>query len=163
MTCTCTVQPIADLDAATRLWIACNLTKAASAFNRALVDGVPDGEIAIVRCQGQMVGWARTESWLFDQDGVTTEFQTLEAFVFEDCRERGVASFAAAGLRTAGYVNGVVAVFHPAMERVASRAGLVPVLFALKGTSWRPSSERPRPSGCCAATVGDPRVTEGSG
>ncbi len=79
-----------------------------------------DGYVAVVVCEGVTAGWARTETW--------RGRDTLEAFVSPQFRRRGVAAFAAAGLR-AGPLGENVAVFHPSMLLVAARAGLRPTLF----------------------------------
>ena len=79
-----------------------------------------DGHVAVVISDGVTVGWARTEVW--------QGHDTLEAFVSQPFRQRGIAAFAAAGLR-AGPLGEKVAVFHPSMILVARRAGLRPTLF----------------------------------
>lgn len=90
-----------------------------------------DGVIALVFRNGEPIGWARTERW--------RAYDTLEAFVLPEYRLTGVASFAAAGLRTTSPIagsGGAVAVFHPTMQLVAARAGLRPALFRRRGDSW---------------------------
>ena len=80
--------------------------------------------------QGEIVGWARTERW--------SGYDTLEAFVAEDYRLRGVASFAACGLYASVLHDegGTVAVFAPKMLLVARRAGFWPVLFEKVDGKW---------------------------
>lgn len=93
-----------------------------------------DGHIALVRDDGQIIGWARTERWAFGD----VRYDTLEAFVSRDYRLRGVASFAASGLMSSALHSsgGTVAVFHPHMMLVAKRAGLWPTLFERDGDRW---------------------------
>lgn len=134
----CTILPIADLDVIDINWIVMRLTKPDSDFQRALLAGRRPGEIAIVRDQGEIVGWARTEPWV---ESGGDEWDTLEAFVAKSHRMRGVAAFAAAGLAaTSGcWSNMAVAVFHPHMLLVARRAGFRPTLFAKQDvveTKW---------------------------
>jgi hypothetical protein len=130
----CTILPLADLDTIDVSYIVRNLTKPDSDFQRALLAGRRPGEIAIVRDQGEIVGWARTEMWTEGDDGAGGEvnWDTLEAFVATSHRMRGVAAFAAAGLAaTSPCWSGMgVAVFHPHMLLVARRAGFHPTLFA---------------------------------
>jgi hypothetical protein len=73
--------------------------------------------------KAEIVGWARTEKWC-DHD-------TLKAFVRKDYRLRGVAAYAASGLKASVLHEngGTVAVFHPHMLLVASRAGFWPTLL----------------------------------
>jgi len=125
----CTILPLADLDVIDINWIVMRLTKPDSDFQRALLAGRRPGTIAIVRDQGEIVGWARTEPWVESGDD---EWDTLEAFVEKSHRMRGIAAFAAAGLAaTSGCWSGMaVAVFHPHMLLVARRAGFHPTLFA---------------------------------
>jgi hypothetical protein len=127
----CTILPIADLDAIDVDCIVRHLTKPGSDFQRALLAGRCPGTIAIVRDQGEIVGWARTETWA-EGDEDDAVWDTLEAFVATSHRMRGVAAFAAAGLAaTSGCWSGMaVAVFHPHMLLVARRAGFHPTLFA---------------------------------
>ncbi len=92
-----------------------------------------DGSIALVLDQGEIVGWARTEYWTAGSDGAGgfLSYDTLEAFVAEGYRLRGIAAFAASGLYASVlHDNGAaVAVFHPHMLLVARRAGFWPTLF----------------------------------
>lgn len=93
-----------------------------------------DGHVALVRDDAQIIGWARTEHWFFDE----ARYDTLEAFVSPDYRLRGVASFAASGL-VSGVLHengGTVAVFRPHMMLVARRAGLWATLFERDGDRW---------------------------
>ena len=131
MTCTITdLHRAADSD---REFLRSHLTKPGSDFQRKLAAGQLDGTIAIVREHGEIIGWARSESW---QDG-HREWDTLEAFVARDHRHRGIASFAAAGLRSTVLPGpGEVAVFHPHMLLVARRAALRPTLFQQEARVW---------------------------
>jgi hypothetical protein len=136
----CTILPIADLDVIDINWIVMRLTKPDSDFQRALLSGRRPGEIAIVRDQGEIVGWARTEAWA-EGDEDDAVWDTLEAFVATSHRMRGVAAFAAAGLAATSpcWSSMGVAVFHPHMLLVARRAGFHPTLFAKQDvveTKW---------------------------
>lgn len=87
-----------------------------------------DGHIAVILDQGEVVSWARTETWL---DAERLRWDTLEAFTHEDYRMRGLAAWAAAGLFSGPLYDegGSVAVFRPPMLLVAKRAGFHPTLF----------------------------------
>jgi len=65
-------------------------------------------------------------------------YDTLEAYVAEDYRRRGIAAFAASGICSAVLHEngGTVAVFHPHMLLVARRAGFWPTLFAKEDGQW---------------------------
>lgn len=112
------------------------LTRPGSDFSQKMVSwlmrrSVPsesDGQIAVVHDGDKLVGWARTERWLFSGEAM---YDTLEAFVDSNYRMRGVASFAVCGLVSSALHDsgGIVAVFHPHMLLVARRCGLRPVLF----------------------------------
>lgn len=130
----CDILPLDALDDDDLSFIRYYLTKPGSDFFKKLTTaGDLNGHIAVVRDQGEIVGWARTEPWR-DSDGI--EWDTLEAFVHEDYRLRGVAAFAACGLEAyGGALGGAIAVFHPFMYIVATRAGLRPTLF-VKGEAW---------------------------
>lgn len=86
-----------------------------------------DGAIALVFEDGGIIGWARTEKW--------KGYDTLEAFVMTRHRMRGIASFAAAGLKVRG-LGQTVAVFHHHMVMVAIRAGLRSMLFERDDGRW---------------------------
>jgi hypothetical protein len=136
----CTILPLADLDVIDINWIVMRLTKPDSDFQRALLAGRRPGEISIVRDQGEIVGWARTEVWTEGDDGAGGEvnWDTLEAFVAKEYRMNGIAAFAAAGLKSALDIW-TVAAFHPHMLLVARRAGFHPTLFAKQDvveTKW---------------------------
>ncbi len=134
----CTILPLADLDVIDINWIVMRLTKPDSDFQRALLSGRRPGEIAIVRDQGEIVGWARTEVWVEDNGFDEISWNTLEAFVAKQYRLAGVAVFAAAGLSAMLHARRV-AVFHPHMLLVARRAGFRPTLFAKQDvveTKW---------------------------
>ena len=128
----CDVFPLSDLDDTDLTYIRRNLTKPESDFNRKLRRGQLDGHIAVVRDQGEIVAWARTEPWT---DCSGDGWDTLEAFVAEEYRLRGVALFAASGLEAAAALGSSVAVFHPVMYIVATRAGVKTSLF-VKGEAW---------------------------
>jgi hypothetical protein len=87
-----------------------------------------DGVIAVAIDQGEVVGWVRTERW--------RNYNTLEAFVAQPYRERGIASWCASGLVAERFHDtnaNVVAVFAMPMFRVALRVGLFPVLYQYEG------------------------------
>ena len=128
----CDVLSLADLDDIDLTYIRRNLTKPDSDFHRKLRRGQTDGHIAIVRDQGEIVGWARTEPWM-DCEGF--QWDTLEAFVSVSYRLQGIAAFAACGLESARTLGCGVAVFHPVMYVIATRVGVKPTLFA-KGEAW---------------------------
>ena len=115
--------------------IADYFTKPDSEFQQKLRSGAVEGSIAIVCGDEGVVGWARTEPW-FDESG--GYWDTLEAFISPKLRSKGVATFAATGLRAAGaFYSGAVAVFDPKMLMVARAAGLFPTLFTRKdGGGW---------------------------
>jgi hypothetical protein len=136
---TCTVLPLAELDASMRRLIRDELTKPDSDFHKA-VETKTDGLIAIVMDDEVVAGWARTEYWSAGGDGSGGGmlYDTLEAFVRPERRLQGIAAFAAAGLHTAFLHEngGTVAVFSPHMILVAKRAGFFPVLFERDGNGW---------------------------
>jgi hypothetical protein len=122
----CIVKPLDDCSRA-ELEAVLALTKDGSDFQKSLRDGDYRGHIAMVFIGGRMVGWVRSEPWQEEQAGY---WDTLEAFVHYDSRGRGIATFAASGLKAAGVAElGSVAVFHPRMLMVAKSAGLFPTLF----------------------------------
>lgn len=136
----CEILTLAELVAAgdLALFVRNKLTNPGSEFQTRLTnllfsEGVAEGHIALVEDQGEVVGWARTDRW--------TTYDTLEAFVAPDYRGRGIASFAAAGLRSGVMHDGsiAVAVFHPHMALVAQRVGLLPVLFEGGNGRWAPA------------------------
>jgi hypothetical protein len=89
-----------------------------------------DGYLAVVKLDGEIVGWARSERW---EENPACSWDTLEAFVSPQLRNRGLATLAVSAL-TAGplYGSGNIAVFHPHMLLVARRAGVYPQLFERK-------------------------------
>jgi hypothetical protein len=146
---TCTILTARIFAASAAEYVRDHLTKPDSDFQKKLtawLDGASkptksDGYIAVVEDQGEIVGWARTESWSDGDDGADGEvlYDTLEAYVAKPYRLRGIAAFAASGLCSSVlYDNGgTVAVFHPHMLLVARRAGLWPTLFEKEGGQWR--------------------------
>lgn len=133
----CEVVPADSLDSTTRGFLIVHATREGSDFQRTLARQLqPDGVIALVYDQGEIVGWSRTERWEDKSSGLV--WDTLESFVRPEWRGRGVAAFAANGLRAGGVIpTAFVAVFRPAMLLVASRAGLTPVLFEQVDGQWR--------------------------
>jgi len=146
---TCTILTARVFAASAAEYVRDHLTNPGSDFQKKLtawLDGSAkpakaDGYIALVEDQGEIVGWARTESWSDGDDGADGEvlYDTLEAFVAKPYRLRGIAAFAASGIYSAVLHEngGAVAVFHPHMQLVARRAGLWPTLFAKEDGQWR--------------------------
>lgn len=86
-----------------------------------------DGYLALIKYEGEIVGWARSERW--SEDAVHA-WDTLEAFIHPQHRNRGYAALAASALAAGPlYGSGNIAVFHPTMLLVARRAGVYPQLF----------------------------------
>lgn len=109
------------------------LSNPGSEFREKLSNGTAAGCIAVVFGDGGIMGWTRSEPWV---DGLGGYWDTLEAFVDERFRGRGIASFAAKGLQASGYMEkGIVAVFDPKMMMVARSAGMFPTLFVKDGES----------------------------
>jgi hypothetical protein len=113
----CTVLPLRDLDESDRHCIIESACKPNSDFQAKLCDKIlddRDGWIAIVRDQGEIVGWARTEKWCDKDSG--EEFDTLESFTRHRWRRRGVCKYAVAGLLAAGKIDrGPLAIFSSMM------------------------------------------------
>jgi hypothetical protein len=117
-----------------RKFIINHLTREGSDFQKALATGSAKGTIAICLDMGEIVGWARTEMW--------SGHNTLEAFVGQPYRRRGVARLCAAGLVASNAFNGEprVAVFRETMLPLARCVGLTPMLFGQESDGkWRPS------------------------
>lgn len=129
----CTVLKASD---PTCLQLAGVLTRPGSEFEQKLRAGKATGLVAMVEEHGRPVGWARTEEWKDPATG--HQWDTLEAFVSEEQRMRGVAAFAASGLVSSYFIDfgTAVAVFRPSMMLVAKRVGLHPTLFTRSGDSW---------------------------
>lgn len=86
-----------------------------------------DGYLALLKSEGEIVGWARSERWVED---AVHAWDTLEAFVHPNHRHRGYAALASQGLASGPlYGSGSIAVFAPPMLLVARRAGLCAQLF----------------------------------
>lgn len=122
----CDLIATASLRPLVRHFIAKNLTRPDSDFQRSLTANTAQGTIAICKDAGEIIGWARTERW--------RSWSTLEAFVGTAYRGRGVATFCAAGL-VASYPYfrgscGYAAVFRPSMQNLARKVGVSPVLFS---------------------------------
>lgn len=89
-----------------------------------------DGHLALLKADGEIVGWARSERW---EEHPGYAWDTLEAFVHPNARNRGYAALAASALAAGPlYGSGQIAVFSPTMMLVARRAGLYPQLFSLQ-------------------------------
>lgn len=118
------------------LQLAGRLTRPDSEFERKLRAGTAGGLISIVEERGGPVGWARTEEWKDPATG--HQWDTLEAFVADEHRLRGIAAFAASGLVSSYFIHFgmAVAVFRPYMMLVAKRVGLHPTLFTRSGDKW---------------------------
>lgn len=138
---------LADLEERDLRYLRSHLTKRGSDFHRMLGwiirrDGFSADQlwIATVRDHGRLIGWACTEKWLDHESGIT--WDTLESFVAEDYRGRGVSRLAATALGVDYlYEESAhsVAVFHPHMLLVARAAGYHPTLYVKEGQSWRQS------------------------
>lgn len=121
------------------LWaIRTRLTKPGSDFH-AEVAAVLEGEassgtpIAVAHVNGGLVGWACSHVW--------RDVQTLEQFVDERYRRRGIAM----ALSSAAVAHGIVdrekpvAVFSPATEAIARRLWHADVVrYERQGTDWVP-------------------------
>lgn len=142
----CTVLPAAEFakDSHAMHFIHKRLARDGSDFQRKLLSWIAgrdepadaDGHIAVVEDRGEIVGWSRTEFWVHP---TTRQWHTLEAFVAEPYRRRGLASFASAGLVASSALpaSGRVAVFRTrTMEGVARRIGLFPTFFSLADGKW---------------------------
>jgi len=136
----CTILTATELakDREAMLWIANKLSRHGSDFQEKLrywlsghLPQQADGMIALVRDFGEIIGWARTEDW--------KHMKTLEAFVAEEHRRKGVATFAGYGL-VASHAFGEtrrVAVFREnSMLKLANKCGLLPSFFTLRGAEW---------------------------
>lgn len=91
-----------------------------------------DGHISLVWSGETLVGWSRTGKWLEgEREFYPTVWDTLEAYVRKDWRDRGIATLASFSLVSSIlYDNGMTAaVFSPAMMMVARKCGLHPTLF----------------------------------
>lgn len=121
------------------LWaIRTRLTKPGSEFN-AEVAAVLEGEassgtqIAVAHLNGGLVGWACSHLWL-DQ-------QTLEQYVDEQHRRRGIAMALSSAAVAHGMVNRErpVAVFSPATQSIARKLWHADVvLYERRGNEWEP-------------------------
>ncbi len=136
-------QQIVDGDIGT--CIVDHLTKPVSVFANRLLRREPiDGFIALIYDFGELVGWARTEQWHEETEEswrtipITLPWNTLEAFVKQDYRGRGLATFAAAGLVTLPTFqeDNTAAVFTPSMMLLARKVGLQPTLFREESERW---------------------------
>lgn len=121
----CTVTPLHRLDDTDLVFIATNATRRHSDFwwkiiNNELTEA--DGMIAVVRDQGEIVGWARTENWHDEPYGEV--WPTLEAFTREPWRRRGVCRYAVAGLLAAAALEPPVAIFRPQMIGLCRHLGV---------------------------------------
>lgn len=123
----CFVTPAASLGDREIAALLDGMTRPGSDFSKQLEARSQSGTIALCMQRGEIVGWARSERW---QDN-----NTLEAFVAENWRSRGIAAFAASGLYATG-MGTMVAVFAPPMLLVARRAGFYPILYVKEGDSW---------------------------
>lgn len=85
----------------------------------------------VVRHQdGCVIGWACSHVW--------REQQTLEMYVDERHRRRGIATTLASMLMDSGVINRTqpVAVFSEPTASIATRLGLTPVLYRREGSDW---------------------------
>lgn len=136
----CTVLTAGELakDREAMLWIASKLSRHGSDFQEKLrywlsghLPQQADGMIALVRDFGEIIGWARTEDW--------KHMKTLEAFVAEEHRLKGVATFAAHGLvasKSFGDCRRVAVFRENSMLKLANKCDLLPSFFTLRGAEW---------------------------
>lgn len=91
----------------------------------------PDMSLALVRYNGELVGWVGTRLWpeRFKGDRVTA--QTVECFVAPEHRRRGIARLGLQALVSAGYVDKTapVSVYAPEVVGLATQCGCRIVLF----------------------------------
>lgn len=131
-------MPLRDLDDEDRNFIIENACKPNSDFQFKLIEKPlddRDGWIAIVRDQGEIVGWSRTEKWIDRDSG--EEFDTLESFVRERWRRRGVCRYASAGLLAAAKIDrGPLAIFSPLMVGTCRRLSIRWEGYERKWDSW---------------------------
>jgi hypothetical protein len=138
----CTVTMLCDLDEADRLFIMNHCCKPDSDFHTKLLDKElteEDGWIAVVRDQGEIIGWCRTEVW---HDVDTGEaWDTLEAFVRDEWRRRRVCQFAATGLVATVFPRAVpkVAIFNASMIATCRRMAVGFVEYEKTRSGWEKS------------------------
>ena len=134
----CTILPLRDLDEKDRHFIVESACKPNSDFQAKLCDKElddRDGWIAIVRDQGEIVGWAMTEKWHDKDSG--EEFDTLESFTRDKWRRRGVSRYAIAGLLAAKRIDrGPVAIFSSLLIGSCRRFGILWVGYERKWDGW---------------------------
>lgn len=125
--------PASRLSADEREFLRDHLTWPESDFHRALKIGAQRGTICLALDHGEIVGWARTETW--------ENWPTLEMFVRPEWRRRGVATFCAAGLAASNlfeHSGGHCAAFSREAVRVAETVGLSAILFQRDGKGgWK--------------------------
>jgi hypothetical protein len=114
------------------------LTKAGSEFSHEIArvldgTGSSDTPIALWHEDGALLGWACSHVW--------QNTQTLEHFVGERHRRRGIATALSATLVAAGVIvpGSDLAVFSPATAAIASRIGCKEVcLYEQRDGVWQP-------------------------
>lgn len=145
MNCTLLTTTDLALDVSMCRFLHDRLTWPDSEFNGKLDDWInglrplrADGHIAVVRDQGELIGWARTETWVEKAPSGHCPWPTLEAYVSREYRGRGIAAFAASGLVSGPLQDeNHVAVFAPAMIVLARRVGLYATFFEREsGSRW---------------------------
>lgn len=139
----CTIHPLHTLGEDDVAFIYHHATREGSDFqSKILSDRLTDrdGVIALVREAGEIVGWARTESWIDPNDCV--EWPTLEALTRQQWRRRGVCRYAVAGLVAGGYLPVVpgrretVAVFDVRMSNLCQHLRIPSVEFYQERGLW---------------------------
>jgi hypothetical protein len=138
----CEILRLCDLDDIDKFFIVDFVCKAKSDFRTKLIDKEltsADGWISIVRDQGEIVGWCRTEKWADRDSGEV--WDTMEAFVRDEWRRRGVCQFAAAGLMAAVMPAIVppVAIFSPSMIQTCRRLAIKFVEYERGREGWMKS------------------------
>ena len=129
------ITTVDGLEPADAVAVARRLTKPGSEFQLEVLR-VLSGElssatpIALWNRDGALIGWACSHVW--------REQQTLEMFVDERHRGRGVASTLASMLAAAGEIDATepIAVFSETTQRIAERLGMKAVRYARSGTDW---------------------------
>ena len=120
----CTVTKLRLLDETDCSFLFDHASRRGSDFQGKLVSEMTDadGHIAVVRDQGEIVAWARTEQWEDVDRGEV--WPTLEAFTREPWRRRGLCRYAVAGLAAANVFTPPVAIFRPPMIGVCRHLGI---------------------------------------
>lgn len=130
-----TLTTVDGLEPRDALAIVRRLTKPDSEWQAevgAMLDGIGSSSTpVVVRHQdGCVIGWACSHVW--------REQQTLEMYVDERHRRRGIATTLASMLMDSGVIDRAqpVAMFSRTTAAIATRLGLSPVLYRREGSDW---------------------------